>query len=213
MAQITATTSKTAIPPVSALGTNGHETYLVRAAEDDKQAAYASADRYIAREHPEVAAFLTADRARERTEALLATPHVTLVHDYGLGAWRTTPIETDTREITDGPTEDIPWLAAEIVVTDFRSQAHGRHTRLWLHNNRHTAQLTVDQARARLAEARGFLDQFEALLDHAETVAAGDFEGDPEIAAADREAEDRRIKAIGEARLALAAGLLAEARG
>lgn len=141
----------------------------------------------------------------------LTEAETTLVSDDGLGAHRTTPIETEAREIDEAHPE-LPWLAAEIVVSDYRSQAYGRRTQVWLHNNRDTAELTVDQARLYLKEGRGWFDRLEALIDHAETVAASDFEGDPEIAAADREAEDRRIRAIDEARLARVAELLAEGR-
>ncbi|WP_420035076.1 hypothetical protein ACN2WE_24020 [Streptomyces sp. cg28] len=172
----------------------------------DQVAAKQAADRYIARQFPAVAALLD-DTARQHPEhvAPLTAAETTLVPDDGLGAHRTTPIETAAREISDvTPSAEIPWLSAEIVVTDYRSQAYGRRTQLWLHNNRDVAELTVDQARAHLAAARAFLDRFEVLVDHAETIAAGDFTGDPEIAAADQAAEDRRIRAVtarlGEAR-------------
>ncbi|MFJ9217883.1 hypothetical protein ACIRJL_17225 [Streptomyces sp. NPDC102383] len=153
----------------------------------------------FAAEFPDVARVLAEQDGRP-LPTFLTEAERTLTPDDGLGAQRTTAIETEAREITDGPAEDVPWLAAEIVVTDYRSQAYGRHTQLWLHNNRDTAELNVVQARAQVREARAFLDRFEALIDHAETVAAGDYDGDPEVAAADREAEDRRIKAITESR-------------
>lgn len=184
---------------------------------NERQAAIESADRHITREYPAVAALLEEngrDQARQHPEhkPLLAAAETTLVRDDGLGAHRTAPIESTTREIVDSGPAELPWLAAEIVVSDYRSQAYGRRTQLWLHNNCDTAELTVAEARAKLRDARAFLDRFEALIDHAEPLAAGDFEGDPEVYAAEREAEDRRIKAIDEARLARAAALLAEVR-
>ncbi|WJV47667.1 hypothetical protein [Streptomyces flavofungini] len=126
-----------------------------------------------------------------------------LTPDEGLGARRTTPIETTMRAIDCG---DLPWLGAEVVVSDYRSQAYGRHTQLWLHNNKDTAELSIAEARSALREARAFFDRFETLIDYAETVAVDDFEGDPEIAAADREATDARIKARTAELLAAEAG-------
>ncbi|WP_327662451.1 MULTISPECIES: hypothetical protein [unclassified Streptomyces] len=168
-------------------------------------------DLGFAAEFPAVARVLAEQDGRP-LPATLTPAETTLVPDDSLGAHRTTPIETETREIIDGAPAELPWLAAEIVVNDYRSQAYGRRTELWLHNDRDTVELTPAEARVRLRDARAFLDRFELLIDHAETVAAGDFEGDPEVYAADREAEDRRIKAISKARLAHAAAVLAEVR-
>jgi len=126
--------------------------------------------------------------------------------DDGLGAWITAPVETTLRDIDDQcaarENEELPFLAAQMVVSDYRPQAYGRHTNVWLHYGRTTGTLTPAKAREVLAAMRDFTDQFEALLDLAEKTSVGDFEGDPEIARLDREAEDRRIAAVSKARSA-----------
>ena len=61
-------------------------------------------------------------------------------------------------------------------------------------------ELTPAQAREALDAMRDFLPRLEAVVAFAEQEAAGDFEGDPEIARLDREAEARRIRAITEGR-------------
>lgn len=43
---------------------------------------------------------------------------------------------------------------------------------------------------------RGFVNQLEHVVKQAEQIARNDFEGDPEIARLDREAEARRIQAL-----------------
>ncbi len=46
---------------------------------------------------------------------------------------------------------------------------------------------------------RGFIAQLEAVVDQADASALDDFDGDPDIAAANRQAETARIKRITEA--------------
>lgn len=132
---------------------------------------------------------------------LLTEAQTTLVPDFGLGARRTKPIETALRNIdTDGmDNEDVPWLAAELVVSNDKLQAYGRTTKVWTHYGVHTGELTPAQGREALAALRDFTDRYEALLDIADRSAAEDFEGDPEIARLDIEATDRRIDGISSA--------------
>lgn len=195
MAQITATTSKT---------TTGHPEIAAR---------FAAALAPTGRQNPIIPATaeqtrqradqLAAETAREHTEPadLLTKAQRTFTLDEGLAAHRTTPIESELRDIDcDTDRADLPWLAAEIVVLDDKPQAYGRKTMVWLHNGPTTGELTPAQAREALAAMREFADRYEALLDLADETAAGDFEGDPEIARLDREHEDARIRAITEGR-------------
>jgi hypothetical protein len=149
-----------------------------------------------------------ADSGREHTEPLLSTEQTTLVMDEGLGGWRTAPVESEMRDIDDQrlPAEnaETPFLAAEIVMIDWRSQAYGRKTEVWLRYGLTTGSLTPAEAREALAEIKSFVPYLEAVVERAEEIGAGDFEGDPEVARLDREAEDRRIRAIDEARAAKA---------
>jgi hypothetical protein len=145
-----------------------------------------------------------ADGAREHTEQVLTPEQATPVMDDGLGAWTTAPVETELRDI-DGQysareNEELPFLAARMVVSDYKPQAYGRRTEVWLDYGRTTGALTPAEAREALAAMRGFCDRLEAVVVLAEESAAGDFEGDPEIARLDLEAEDRRIRAITEGR-------------
>ncbi|WP_371669998.1 hypothetical protein OG985_21585 [Streptomyces sp. NBC_00289] len=155
----------------------------------------------------------TAERAAEFAEAMITelrkpqtlTPEQsTLVMDEGLGGWRTTRVETDLRDIDDQRTPaengETPFLAAEVVVSDYRSRAYGRKTEVWVSYGLTTGSVTPAKAREVLAAMRGFASQLEAVVDLADEIAEDDFEGDPEIAAADRAAEDLRIKRITEAR-------------
>lgn len=127
----------------------------------------------------------------------------TLAPDDGYGGWMTAPVETGLRDIDDGysarENEALPFLAAKVTVSGYRAQAYGRRTEVWLDYGRTTGSLTPAKAREVLAAMRAFADQFEAVIEIAEESAADDFEGDPEIAAADREAQDRRIRTITEA--------------
>ncbi|MFF5029216.1 DUF6907 domain-containing protein [Streptomyces collinus] len=118
----------------------------------------------------------------------------------GEPGWHSTaPIETAHRSVDDNHSasanERLPLLSAQIVVDNYRSQAYGRHTLLWLHMGTTTGTLTPSQAREALTAMRGFVAEFEAVVDQAEAIAAADFDGDPEIARLDREADDRRIAA------------------
>lgn len=143
------------------------------------------------------------DRTAGQTTPL--TPaQSTFTVDTGLGAHLTTPVETQLRDIDDNyrdaENQQIPFLAAKVVVFDDKPQAYGHHTQVWIDYGRTTGSVTPDKARQVLDAMRGFCDQLEAVVVLAEESAAGDFDGDPEIARLDMEAEDRRIKAINEAR-------------
>ncbi|MEU5097623.1 hypothetical protein [Streptomyces sp. NPDC020996] len=127
----------------------------------------------------------------------------TLVLDDGLGARTTAPVETELRDIDSDRDPDLvhtPFLAAQVVVSEYRPQAYGRTTRVWLSHGKHTGELSPAEARQALEALRAFLPRLEAVVALAEQEAAGDFDGDPEIARLDREAEDRRIRAITEGR-------------
>ncbi|QDN58714.1 hypothetical protein [Streptomyces sp. S1D4-20] len=151
---------------------------------------------------------LTDTEAREHTahtESPLTPEQATLVLDDGLGAWVTEPTETELRDLDSDPDPDlaanVPWLAARVILNDYRPQAYGRQTKVWLDYGTTTAELLPAQAREALEAMRAFLPRLEAVVELAEQTAAGDFEGDPEIARLDREAEKRRIRAIDDARL------------
>jgi hypothetical protein len=163
---------------------------------------------------PELAAEIIDDITKQLTalrqtrtshlDGILTKAQRTPVYDTGLGAWRTTPVETKLRDLDDQhtPAENTatPFLAAEMIVTDYRPQAYGRQTEVWLSYGITTGTLTPVQAREALEAMRGFCNQLAAVVELAEESAAADFDGDPEIARLDREAEDRRFKAITEAR-------------
>lgn len=157
----------------------------------------------------QVADFLNEDgplTAAQRGPAWIArygcNPECQLDHTGADGepGWHSTaPIETEHRSIDDNHSsttnERLPLLSSQIVVDNYRSQAYGRRTVLWLHMGTTTGTLTPSQARETLTAIRGFVAEFEAVVDQAEAIAAGDFDGDPEVARLDREAEDRRIAA------------------
>ncbi|WP_405797218.1 hypothetical protein [Streptomyces sp. NBC_01506] len=200
--------------------TFGHEAYIVAEAAREHPAPVVTdtVAAILARLDPAYVAKETSPGAlREAlTEAvstiadppvgLLAEAQTTLIRDVGLGALRTAePLESELRDIdADGLSDNtnVPWLAAEVVVHAERSQAYGRKTTVWTHYGVHTGELTPARGREALAAMRDFADRYEALLDFADQVAADDFEGDPEIARLDTEAEDRRIKAITKGRRA-----------
>ncbi|MCZ9352957.1 hypothetical protein NGM36_24840 [Streptomyces mutabilis] len=132
--------------------------------------------------------------------------------------WHATPqIETKMRNIaadhTAAENARFPWLAAKTVVINDKPQAYGRETRVWLDFGTSTGELTPTEARKALVAMRGFVIELECLVDQAEKIAADDFEGDPEIARLDREAQDRWIKARTAELEVKADALLAEARG
>ncbi|AKN70597.1 hypothetical protein QR97_12840 [Streptomyces sp. PBH53] len=110
------------------------------------------------------------------------------------------PTETALRNIdaANSPSENakIPFLAARTVVINDKPQAYGRETRVWLDYGTSTGELSPAEARQVLEAMRGFVAQFAAVVEHAERTAVDDFDGDPEIARLDREAEDRRIRAF-----------------
>ncbi|MFE5139279.1 hypothetical protein ACFRDV_16650 [Streptomyces fagopyri] len=145
------------------------------------------------------------EAAREHPEQQLTPAQTTPVLDEGLGAWLTAPVETALRDIDDNGSradnERTPFLAAQVMVSDYRPQAYGRHTELWLHYGRSTGTLTPAKAREVLDAMREFLPQLEAVVALAEESAAGDFDGDEEIRRLDREAEERRIRARDDARM------------
>jgi len=150
---------------------------------------------------PEVAAQIAAGmiaRIASPTPPLTAE-QTTPVLDEGLGARITAPVETQLRDIDCNPDPDLvpgPFLGAQVVVSDYRSQAYGRRTRVWLHNGSVTGELTPAQARDALEAMRAFIPRLEAVIAVAEQEAAGDFDGDAEVERLDREAEGRRIAAI-----------------
>ncbi|MFI0134754.1 hypothetical protein [Streptomyces luteogriseus] len=172
-----------------------HPLLAAEAAEDDEQAAYASADRYIAREHPEVAAFLAEDRARDAERAsLLTEAQRALTYDEGLGAHRTAPIESAMRDIDDEHTPDenaaVPLLGAEVVVTNWKpseplqedgmfrpgTAVEGRFTQLWLMYGTSTGTVSPAEAREIVAEMRDFAARLEVLCDVADAIATDDYE-------------------------------------
>lgn len=143
------------------------------------------------------------EQPREHPEPLLTPAQSTLVLDDGLGAHITAPVETELRDIDSDRDPDLvhtPFLAARTVVSEYRPEAYGRTTRVWLSCGSTTGELSPAEAREALAAMRAFLPRLEAVIAFAEQEAAGDFEGDPEVARLDREAEDARIRAVTEGR-------------
>ncbi|MDQ0933327.1 DUF6907 domain-containing protein [Streptomyces turgidiscabies] len=90
----------------------------------------------------------------------------------------------------------LPWLSAQVVVSNDKPQAYGRRTQVWLGYGVHLGELSPAEARESLEEMRGFVYRLEHVVKQAEEIARDDFEGDPEIARLDREAGDRRIQVI-----------------
>ncbi|MGQ5579687.1 DUF6907 domain-containing protein [Streptomyces sp. ECR3.8] len=132
--------------------------------------------------------------------------------------WHTSaPVETALRNIdsahTDSENAQLPFLAARTVVVNDKPQAYGRETRVWLDFGTATGELSPAEARVALDALRRFTTDFESVVEHAERTAEDDFEGDPEIARLDREAEDRRITARTAELKAEADALLAGERG
>lgn len=124
------------------------------------------------------------------------------ISDHGTPGWdwhTTAPVETAMRDIDAGHLADenakVPFLAARIVVINDKPQAYGRETRVWLDYGTTTGELSPAEARVALDAIRRFVTDLETVVDQATAVADDDFEGDPEIARLDREAEDRRIAA------------------
>ncbi|MFF7982317.1 hypothetical protein ACFZDK_24835 [Streptomyces sp. NPDC007901] len=128
----------------------------------------------------------------------LTPEQATFTDDYGFGGAMTAPVETQLADIAADPDPEWrvtpQWLAARAVIQDYRSQAHGRHTKVWLSYGTSTGELTVAEAREALKVMRDFLPQLEAVIEIAEESASKDFEGDPEIARLDDEYEDRKVK-------------------
>ncbi|NEC92175.1 hypothetical protein [Streptomyces sp. SID12501] len=95
--------------------------------------------------------------------------------------------------------ETLPWLSAQVIVTNDKPQAYGRKTGVWLSSGVHVAEISPAKAREALDAMRGFVARLAAVVNDAERIAANDFDGDPEIARLDTEATDARIKRITEA--------------
>ncbi|MFG2938864.1 DUF6907 domain-containing protein [Streptomyces sp. NPDC048282] len=95
-----------------------------------------------------------------------------------------------------GNGDGLPWLSAQVVVSNDKPQAYGRRTQVWLGYGLHVGELSPAEARGALEEMRGFVNRLEHVVKQAEEIARDDFEGDPEIARLDREAEGRRIQVI-----------------
>ncbi|MFH9012662.1 hypothetical protein ACH4C6_14890 [Streptomyces sp. NPDC017943] len=162
------------------------------------QLAAESADRYIAREYPHVAALLAEPAAggtgSVQPAGLLTVPQQTLTYDDGLGAWRTAPIESAMRDIDDQHTTEenagVPLFSAEVVVSDWKTlppvevdgrfvsggSVDGRFTQLWLSYGDTTGTVTPAKAREIVAEMRSFAARLEALCDVADGIAADDYE-------------------------------------
>jgi hypothetical protein len=108
------------------------------------------------------------------------------------------PAQTNLRDATidssgySGNGDGLPWLSAQVVVSNDKPQAYGRRTQVWLGYGVHLGELSPAEAREALEEMRGFVNRLEHVVKQAEEIARDDFEGDPEIARLDREAEDRR---------------------
>ncbi|MFI2431954.1 hypothetical protein [Streptomyces sp. NPDC018693] len=193
------------------------DAYAYEAIYDPARISLADAEASIRTQLAEfsvhVAGFLNEDgplTAAQRGPAWIArygcNPECGLDHagaDGEPGWHSTTPIETELRNIDDNystaENAKVPFLGAQVVVDNYRSQAYGRRTLVWLHFGTSTGTLTPAKARDALTAMRGFVAEFEAVVDQAAATAADDFEGDPEVARLDREAEDRRIAAVSKA--------------
>ncbi|MFJ2259927.1 hypothetical protein ACIOKD_16565 [Streptomyces sp. NPDC087844] len=194
---------RTTTIPQSATARSGRAAFAAEAAQMTTEAAEkAAVRRSVDAQFPAVAALLAdTDTAREHREPILTPEQSTFTLDYGLGAWRTTSAETELRGVdADGEDASEPFLAVEVVMSDYRPQAYGRTTKVWLQYGLTMGELTPVKAREVLAAIKGFVPQLEAVIALAEETGAGDFEGDPEIARLDQEAERRRTRAIDEAR-------------
>ncbi|MEW2421289.1 hypothetical protein AB0911_12175 [Streptomyces nigra] len=171
--------------------------------------AEASVRAQLAEYGVQVAGFLNEDgplTAQQRGTEWMArygcTPWCINDHSTPLAAdWHTSQgVESTERDIDSGRTAperaQLPFLAAQTVVHNDKPQAYGRTTNVWLHYGPSTGELPPAEARKILDSMRRFVADFETVVAHAEQSALDDFKGDPEIAAADREAEDRRISAV-----------------
>ncbi|MDX3315188.1 hypothetical protein P1S61_40325 [Streptomyces sp. ME08-AFT2] len=170
-------------------------------------------DLYTAERAADLAAAMTAE-LRKPTPLTAAERGTEWMLRYGCTAWcindHANPVSADFHSAGPAATElrttdlepggdDQPWLTAETVVMNDKPQAYGRETRVLLGYGDHLAELTPDNARKALDAMRGFVAQLEAVVDQADASALDDFDGDPDIAAANRQAETARIKRITEA--------------
>lgn len=109
----------------------------------------------------------------------------------------TAPVETSLRAAEvdcsgySTGSDSLPWMTAQVIVNDYRAQAYGRRTQVWLGYGVHLAEISPAEARRALDAMRAFTVRLAAVVDLAEQVAADDFAGDAEIARLDREAEGR----------------------
>lgn len=138
---------------------------------------------------------IVAQAAAEQA-GLLTVPQQTLTYDEGLGAHRTTAIESPMRHLDDQYTAEenaaVPLFAAEVVVTDWKSltpvqegglfrpggTVDGRFTDLWFHHGTTTGTVTSAKAREIAREMRDFAARLEALCDVADEIATDDYEAD-----------------------------------
>lgn len=138
----------------------------------------------------------------------LTEAQTTLSRDQGLGVYRTAPVETEMRNVdsvfSNAERAQTPLFAAEIVVADGKclpdETVDGRFTQMWVSHGTSTGEMSPAEAREIVQTARDFADRLEALCDRADEIAADDYQLDPEASRLKREAEDRRIRAVTEAR-------------
>jgi hypothetical protein len=130
------------------------------------------------------------------------TPHC--INEHGAPTepeWHAgVPVETVHRDIdccsSDAENARLPFLAVKTVVTNDKPQAYGRKTQVWLDYGRSIGELSPAEGREVLEAMRAFVPLFEIVVEQAERSARDDFEGDPEIARLDQEADYRRAQAI-----------------
>ncbi|MEU3033499.1 hypothetical protein [Streptomyces griseoaurantiacus] len=138
MGQLTTTTSKTTIPPMDP-GTNGHEPFIVQAADATReradQLARESADRYIAKNMPAVAALLNEEPTGCTVWPGLCTKtgdhdeHNNFTHGYERTGWPVSVgfVETEDGQpvlyVDNGLTSDFPPEHAPTVAQHLRDAA------------------------------------------------------------------------------------------
>lgn len=113
----------------------------------------------------------------------LTEQQTTLTYDPECGWFRTAPVETRMRNIDTDATvaenSQLPFLAAQVVVTDWDRgtdgrTVDGRFTAVWIHYGTSTGELSPAGARKTAAEIREFADRLDALCDRAEEIAVDD---------------------------------------
>jgi len=163
----------------------------------------------LAEHNVQVRAFLNEDgpltaqqRGADWMTRWSCTPHC--INEHGTPTapeWHAgVPVETVHRAIdccySDAEKATLPFLAVKTVVSNDKPQAYGRKTQVWLDYGRSIGELSPAEGRELLESMRAFLPLFEIVVEQAERSARDDFEGDPEIARLDQEAEHRRAAAI-----------------